>query len=329
MKNSIQSRAGFFVCLMMIWGVGIPSVIAQSPYPTRPIRILVPFPAGGAADNIGRSIGEKLAAQLGQPVVIDNRSGAAGRIATEMLKNAEPDGHTLLVGGVGPLAISPSLYAKLSYDTQRDFLPVTRVAEILNVLVINPSAKVENVQQFMDWAKKRAGATRFGSSGPGQLDHLAAEFFQRLTGIQLIHVPYKGGGPALIDLLSGDLQLMFATYATARPHVLSGKLRALAVTTTKRQALLPDLPAISETVPGFGVSNWNGVFAPVKTSPQIADRLFVEINRALQEPDVKKRLNASGIDPVGSASPSEFKMFVREDMVRWAKIIKDAGIKLE
>ena len=320
------------VCLICMAGAALSwaqTTLAQSQYPSRPLRILIPFPAGGASDTIGRSIGDQLAIQLGQPVVVDNRAGAAGRLATEMLVNSEPNGYTLLVGGVGPLAISPALYTKLPYDVQRDFVAITRVAELLNVMVVNASAGNANVGQFIAWAKKRTTGVRYGSSGPGQLDHLAGELFQRLTGLPMTHVPYKGGGPALVDLLSGDIQLMFATYVTAVPHLKSGRLRALAVTTPQRRALLPDLPAVSEVVPGFGVSNWNGIFVPAKTPPRIADFLFAQVNKALQAPEVIRRQNAVGIEPGGSASRAEFVTFIREDTARWARVVKDAAIRVE
>lgn len=306
------------------------AVMAQPKYPAKPVRILIPFPAAGASDTIGRSLGDQLAAQMGQPVVIDNRPGAAGRLATEMLVRAEPDGYTLLVGGVGPLAISPASYKKLGYDVARDFAAITMAAELINVMVVNPSiGGAAGIPQFIAWAKPQKGKVRFGSSGPGQLDHLAGEFFKRLTGVDMVHVPYKGGGPALVDLVSGDIQVMFATYVTAVPHIQGKRLRAIAVATPKRQQLLPDLPAIAETVPGFGVSNWNGIFAPAKTPRAVTERLFTEVNKAILAPEVKKRQNAAGIVPVGSASSAEFVQFIREDTARWAKITKDAGITLE
>lgn len=329
MKMNARALVNVLSCLIVLWASWAPAVFAQAKYPVRPIRVLIPFPAAGAADTIGRTIGEPLSAQLGQPVVIDNRPGAGGRLATEMLAKAEPDGYTLLVGGVGPIAISPALYKKLPYDAQRDFLPLTRAAEIINVMVVNPAIGSRNVKEFIDWARKRSGDVRFGSSGAGQPDHLSAEFFQRLAGIRMTHVPYKGGGPALIDLVSGDLQVMFSTYVVALPHINSGRLRALAVTTPQRQPLLPELPAIGETVSGFGVSNWNGIFAPAKTPRHIADRLTVEINQAMQATEVKKRQNAAGIEPVGSPSREDFAKFIREDTARWARIIKDANVKVE
>ena len=325
MKKWRRAAAACAACIASL----VSSVHAQEHYPVRPIRILIPFPAGGASDTIGRSLGDQLAVQLGQPVVIDNRPGAAGRLATEILVRSEPDGYTLLVGGVGPMSISPALYKKLPYDTMRDFVPVSLAGEIINVMVVNPASGVKTVPEFIAWRKKQAGEVRYGSSGPGQLDHLAGEFFQRLAKIPLTHVPYKGGGPALVDLISGDLQLMFSTYVVALPHVKSGRLRALAVTSAAKQPLLPELPAIAESLPGFGVSNWNGIFAPAKTRNAVADRLFVEVNKALRSGEVKRRQNNSGIEPVGSASRAEFVQFIREDMAHWARIVRDAQIHVE
>ena len=330
MQKNAQVLAGFVLSMAAAWIFSVPAAFAQAKYPVKPVRILIPFPAGGAADTIGRTLGEQLAAQMGQPVVVDNRAGAAGRLATEMLARAEPDGYTLLVGGVGPISISPSLYKKLPYDAARDFLPLTRVAELINVMVVNPAiGGAKNIQQFIDWAKKRPGNVRFGSSGLGQFDHLVGEFFQRRAGLRMTHVPYKGGGPALVDMVSGDIQVMFATYVTAVPHIRGNRLRALAVSTPQRQALLPDLPAVSDVLPGFGASNWNGMFAPAKTPRQVADRLFAEINKAMLAPEVKTRQNAVGIVPEGSASRAEFVKFIHEDTARWATIIKDAKISVE
>lgn len=324
-----KTCAGVLLLSLATLASPLSAVAAQSGYPERPVRILIPFPAGGGADVIGRTIGEPLAVAFGQPVVMDNRPGAAGRLATEMLVRAEPDGHTLLVGGVGPLAISPSLYRKLPYDVTRDFLPITRVAEIINVIVVHPASGVGTVAQLVEWAKKHSGDMRYGTSGLGQLDHLVSEFFQKRTGIRMTPVAYKGNGPALIDLIAGDLQVMFPPYVTVVPHVRSGRLRALAVTTPQRQALLPELPTVGETLPGFGVQNWNGIFAPAKVSPAVADRLFTAINTVLLSPEVKARQNAVGIEPVGSPSRAAFTAFLREDTQRWARIIRDARIQLE
>jgi tripartite-type tricarboxylate transporter receptor subunit TctC len=305
------------------------SALAQGDYPVRPIRVLIPFPPGGAADLIGRTIGEKISAQLHQPVVMDNRPGAGGVLATDLLAKAEPDGYTLMVGMAGPIVISPSLNKHLSYSVERDLAPVTRVSEVLNVMVVNAASGVANVKDFIAWANKRAGDVRFGSSGPGQPDHLAGEFFKRLTGVDMTHVPYKGGAPALVDLVSGQIQLTFSTYIVAQPHIKSGRLRALAVITPDRQPLVPDLPTVAESVPGFGLNNWNGIFAPARTPQNVLQRLFTEINRALKAPDLKERQNAAGIEVVGSASIDDFRRFVHNDAARWGKIIKDAKIELE
>ncbi len=304
-------------------------VAAQGSFPARPIRILIPFPPGGAADLIGRTIGEKLAAQLGQPVVMDNRPGAGGVLATDLLAKAEPDGYTLMVGMAGPIVISPNLNKHLAYNVERDLMPVTRVSEVVNVMVVNAANGVTTVKEFIGWAKQRPGEVRFGSSGPGQPDHLAGEFFKRLTGIEMTHVPYKGGAPALVDLISGQIQLTFSTYIVAQPHLKSGRLRALAVITPERQPLVPDLPAVAESVAGFGLNNWNGIFAPARAPKDVVQRLFAEINRALQASDLKQRQNAAGIEVVGSPSVEDFRRFVRVDAARWGKIIKDAGIELE
>lgn len=329
MQINTKALAGFVLSMAVSWISWVPAAFAQAKYPSHPIRFLVPFPSGGATDTIARTIGEKIVAQMGQPVVIDNRSGAGGRIAAELTAKAEPDGYTMLVSTAGPISISPALYKTLPYNVERELLPVTRVAEIINVMVVNPSSGVKNVKEFIDWAKKRSGDVRFGSSGTGQPDHLSGEFFQRMAGIAMMHVPYKGGGPALVDLVSGDLQVMFSTYVVAMPYVTSGKLRAIAVTTPQRQPLLADLPTIGETVPGFAVSNWTGIFVPAKTPAHVVDRLFVEFMKAIEVPDVRSRQNVAGIEPVGSPSRIDFANFIREDLRRWAGIVKAANISVE
>ena len=315
--------------IIALFGTAPTGAFAQGNYPVRPIRVLIPFPPGGAADLIGRTIGEKLSAQLHQPVVMDNRPGAGGALATDLLAKAEPDGYTLMVGMAGPIVISPSLNKHLPYNVERDLMPVTRVSEVVNVMVVNAASGVASVKDFIAWAKQRPGEVRFGSSGPGQPDHLAGEFFKRLTGIEMTHVPYKGGAPALVDLVSGQIQLTFSTYIVAQPHLKSGRLRALAVITPERQPLVPDLPTVAESVAGFGLNNWNGIFAPARAPKEVVQRLFVEINRALQAPDLKQRQNGAGIEVVGSPSIEDFRRVVRGDAARWGKIIKDAKIELE
>jgi tripartite-type tricarboxylate transporter receptor subunit TctC len=316
--------------LLAAFGLLPAAAIAEGNYPARPIRILIPYPAGGGADLVGRTLGERLAAQLGQTVVVDNRPGAGGNIATELAVRGEPDGHTLLVGAIGPIAINPSLYRKLAYDPIRDLAPISRTSEVLNVMVVNPSIGVKTAKEFIDWAKKRpAGDVRFGTSGAGAPDHLAPELFLRMAGINMTHVPYKGGGPALLDLASNQLHVVFATVVVANPHVKSGKLRAIATTSPNRQPLLADLPTIAESgLPGFGINNWYGLFAPAKTPGPVIDRLNAEVNKALKAPELKDRQNGAGIEPVGSTA-AEFAAFVRTETQRWAKVIADAKISIE
>ena len=321
--RAVACAVALLVSHTLVWNAH-----AQQNYPDRPIRFLVPFPAGGAADTVARTIGEQRVAQMGQPVVIDNRPGAGGRIATELVAKGTPNGYTLLLATVGGISVSPALYHDLPYNVERDLAPVTRVAEVINVMVINPNTGVTSVKGFIDWARKR-GETRYGSAGTGQPEHLAAELLRGLTGLNLTHVPYKGGGPALVDLTSGDIQLVFATYVVAAPHLQAGRLRALAVSTPQRQPLLPDLPTVGEAVPGFGLSNWEGVFAPKHTPTPILERLHREINKALLHPELKRRQNLLGIEPGGSPSREEFAKFVREDAAMWARIVKDANIRIE
>jgi len=298
-------------------------------YPGRPIRLLIPFPAGGAADLIGRTLGEKLSAQLGQPLVMDNRPGAGGSLATELLAKAEPDGYTLMVGMAGPISISPSVNPHLPYRPDRDLTPLTRVSETLNVVVVNPVIGVNDIRGFVDWARQRAGSVQYGTSGVGQFDHLAGEYFKRLAGIDMTQVPYKGNGPALVDLVAGQIHITFPPYIVAGSYVKAGRLRALAVTTAERQPLLGNLPPVAEALPGFALSNWNGMFGPAKLPPAIADRLHTEINAALKQADVVERFHQNGMEPVGSSTRADFAAFVAKDTAHWARIVKDANLRFD
>ena len=302
---------------------------AEPAYPSRPIRLLIPFPPGGAADLIGRTLGEKLSTQFGQPVVMDNRPGAGGSLATELLARSEPDGYTLMVGLAGPITISPSVNPHLTYNVARDITPLTRVSETLNVVVVNPSLGVSDVRGFIDWAGKHRGKAEFGTSGVGQFDHLAGTYFMHLAGIQMTAVPYKGNGPALVDLVSNRINITFPPYVVAAPFVKTGRLRALAVTTAERQPLLPDLPPVADVLPGFGLSNWNGMFAPGKLAPRIADRLHDAIVKALKEQDVVQRFHQNGMEPVASPTRGDFAAFVKEDTERWARIVREAHLKFD
>lgn len=301
----------------------------QENWPNRPIRLVVPFPPGGGTDLVGRSVGLKLAEALGQRVVVDNRGGAGGNIGADIASKAEPDGHTLFIGAIGAIAINPTLYAgRLPFDPQRDLAPITLSSDALNVLMVHPSLPVKSVKELIDHVRANPNKLSFSSSGVGATDHLAGELFNRMLGVQTIHVPYKGGGPAAVDLAAGNVQFSFNTASAQTALWKAGKLRALAVLSPKRQALLPDLPSIAETVPGYGVNNWYGFFVPAKTSRAIVDRYNAEINRILKLPDIVSLHNAGGIVPLGS-TPEAFAAFIAAETDKWAKVIKEAGIRID
>jgi tripartite-type tricarboxylate transporter receptor subunit TctC len=289
----------------------------------------VPFPPGGGTDLVGRSVGNKLAEALGQRVIVDNRGGAGGNIGAEIAVRAAPDGYTMLIGSIGAIAINPTLYgARLPFDPRRDLAPVTLSSDALNILMVHASLPVKSVKELIDHARANPNKLSFSSSGVGATDHLAGELFNRLVGVQTIHVPYKGGGPAAVDLAAGNVQFSFNTASAQTALWKAGKIRALAVLSPTRQALFPDLPSIAEAVPGYGVNNWYGFFLPAKTPRPIVDRLNAEINRILKMPDIITLHNAGGIVPLGT-SPEDFSKFIGAETQKWAKVIKEAGIKLE
>lgn len=298
-------------------------------WPSRPIRLIVPFPPGGGTDLVGRSVGNKLSEALGQRLVIDNRGGAGGNIGAELAARAEPDGYTLFIGNIGAIAINPTLYGgKLPFDPKRDLAPVTLSSDALNILMVHPSLPVKSVKELIALARAKPNQLSYSSSGVGATDHLAGELFNRMVGVRTIHVPYKGGGPAAVDLVAGNVQFSFNTASAQGALWRAGKLRALAVLSPKRQPLFPDLPSIAETVPGYGVNNWYGFFVPAKTPRPIIDRLNTEINRILKMPDIISLHNAGGVIPLGT-TPEEFARFIDAETEKWAKVIKDAGIKIE
>ena len=319
---------GFSLCLvpfaLCLW---IASANAQS-YPARPIRIIVPFPAGGSADLMPRIFGEKLTAKWGQPVVIDNRPGAAGNIGAEMVYKAEADGYTLLSAPPPPLVINHNLYPKLGYDPSR-FVTVSVMAAIPNVLLVHPGLAAATVPELIALAKANPDKLNYSSQGSGTTSHLTTEMFKTMAGgLKITHIPYKGTAPALAALLSGEVNLMFDNLGVSLPQARAGKLRALAVCSEKRVASLPGVPAMAETFPGFVSIAWFGVVAPPKTSPKIAVALSEAIREALALPDVGKRLAELSAEPVGS-SPSQMAVFMKQDAERWRKVIVSAGVKLD
>jgi len=294
-------------------------------YPTKPIRLLVGFAPGGGTDTTARAISQKLTASLGQQVIVDNRPGVSGNIAAEITANAPSDGYTVLLSTIAALAINTSLLKKMPFDPIKDLAPVTRAADSTNFLVVHPSVPSKSVKELIALAKDKP--LNCGSSGVGGAGHLALELFNLQAGTKIVHIAYKGGGPAIIDLLAGNINLIFATGASSINHVKAGKIRALAVTTAKRTALAPELPTIAEAgLPGFEANNWNGVVVPAKTPRSIINRLNKEFSAALSLPDIKQFLFSQGLDAAPS-TPEAFAAYIKSETAKWAKVIKAAGIK--
>jgi len=313
--------------LILLCIVAIPCV-AQV-YPVKPMRFVVPFPPGGVGDIVARPIAEKLTIALGQTVVVESRAGASGTIGAEYVANAAPDGYTFLLGTSNELAMSPSLFKRLPYDPIKSFAPVTPIVQFPNVLVVGPSVKAHSLKELIDFARENPDKITFASSGPGSTNHLTAEVFKTLTGVRVLHVPYKGGGPALTDVMGGHIDAMFATLPSAVAYIKAGKLRALAVTGEQRSIALPEVPtAIEAGVPGLIVTTWNGVVLPAGTPASIIDTLQQEIRRAANEPEVKQRYAAVGAE-VLNQSPSEFAQMIARDFERWSRVIREAGVTLE
>jgi tripartite-type tricarboxylate transporter receptor subunit TctC len=294
-------------------------------YPTKPIRMIVGFAPGGGTDTTARAISAKLNDLLHQQVIIDNRPGAAGNIATDIVAHANPDGYTLLMGTIAALAINPSLYDRLPFDSIRDLAPIIQAVDSTNILSLHPSVPANSVKELIALAKSKS--LNYGSSGVGGTGHLAGELFNTMAGVKMTHVPYKGGGPAMVDLIAGQIQLVFATAASAVPHIKSGKIKGIAVTTAKRSALMPNLPTISEAgLPGFDANNWYGLLAPAKTPRPIIDRLNREVTKVLAMPDVKEFLFNQGLDPA-PGTPEKFGAYIKSEMAKWAKVVKASGAK--
>ncbi|HEY8249224.1 MAG TPA: tripartite tricarboxylate transporter substrate binding protein [Burkholderiales bacterium] len=297
-------------------------------WPTRTVRIVVPFPAGGSADLLPRVIGESLQKQWGQPVIVDNRPGAAGNIGAAAVFQAEPDGYTLLSAPPPPLVINRLLYPKLAYDSTQ-FVPMTVIAAIPNVLLVHPKVGVASVAELIALAKANPGKLNYASQGSGATSHLTTELFKSMAGgLSITHVPYKGTAPALADLLAGQVDLMFDNLGVSLPHVKSGKLRALAVASTRRFRSLPDVPALAETLPGFESVAWFGIVGPPKTPAAIAEKVAAGTAEALRNPEVLRRLSDLSADPLGM-TPAETAAFMKQETERWGAVIRSAGVKLE
>ncbi len=298
-------------------------------YPSKPIRLISPFAPGGGADITSRAIAPRLSAALGQQIIVDNRGGAGGMVGVDLAAKAPADGYTIVLGTIGNIAINPSLYSKMPYDPQKDLVSIGQVANALNVLVVHPSLPAKTVKEFIAVAKQNPGQLNFGSSGPGATDHLAGEVFNVMAGVKMVHIPYKGGAPAMLDLIGGQVQLVFSTVATAVGAIQANRIRALAMTGNQRYERMPQIPTIAEAgLKGFEVNNWYGFFAPAGTPREIVMRIHSVTAKALAMTDVKTRLLDAGIIAT-SSTPEAFTGYIQAETQKWAKVIKSANIKAD
>lgn len=327
MRRSIGLALPLLLALASM--LGCANAIAQS-YPSRPIRFVVPYPPGGSVDIAARAVGQKLSEAWGQPVVVDNRAGAGGNIGADLVAKSPADGYTLLMGAVATHAINPTLYGKIPYDPVKDFAPVALVVQVPNILVVNPAVPANTVKELIELARAKPGTLNFGSGSTGSTGHLAGELFNTMAGVKMVHIPYKGAAPAMADLLSGQVQLMFDNLANALPTIKAGRLRALAVTTLARSPFMPDLPTIAESgLTGFDLTTWFGVMVPAGTPPDIVAKLNAEIVRALNTKDMRERLEKMGAEPPTNNTPEHFAAFMRVEAAKYAKVVRESGAKVE
>ena len=318
-----------FIRVFIVFIAFIANVSAQSqPYPNKPIKIISPFATGGIADTFSRVVGQGLSESLGQPVVVENKTGGGGNIGADFVAKAPADGYTLVMGNIGSHAVNPYLIKNMPYDPLKDFEPVAYVLDAEGLLVVNPTIPVKNVTELIAYVKARPGQVSYGSGGMGTTSHLAGELFKSLAKVDMTHIPYKGNAPAITDLIGGQTQVMFATMPTVLPYVKTDKLKALAVIGSSRASSLPDVPTVAETLPGFDVSNWIGIFAPAGTPKPIINKLNAEIIKIMQQPAVQKRLETEGAK-FKPMTPEAFGAFQKNEALKWAKTIKDSGIKPE
>jgi len=306
--------------------MGAGTVVAQAEWPTRPVKVIVPYPAGGGADTVSRILFAKLSEALGQQFVIDNRGGAGGTIGAAVAAKADRDGYTIMYDATA-FSVNPSLYPRLSYDTVKDFEPVFLASLVPNLLVVHPSVTAKTVNDVIEIAKAAPGGLDWASSGNGTVQHLSLEMFQLRTGVKLNHIPYRGGGPALNDLIGGQVKFFFSNGAASIGHVQGGAVKAIAHTGRGRLGTLPDLPAVAETLAGFEAYEWNGVFVPTGTAPEIVRKLNAGLNATLRQPDVIERLKGLNVD-FRENTPDEFRAFVASEMEKWSRVVREGGIKL-
>jgi tripartite-type tricarboxylate transporter receptor subunit TctC len=316
------------LALALVAALACASAAYAQAWPSKPVRYIVPFPPGGATDILARSIADKLSPTLGQPVIVENRAGAGGNLGTELAAKAAPDGYTILMVTVAQ-SISESLYAKLGYNLMRDLAPVILVARVPNVMVVHPSVPARSVKEFIDYAKANPGKVNFASSGSGTSIHMSGELFKMLTGVDIVHVPYKGSAAALTDLLGGQVSVMFDNLPPSMSHIKSGKLRALAITTTTRYSTLPELPTMVEAgVPGYESSSWFGIMVPTGTPKDVVARLNAEARKIMAMPDVRERFDQQGAI-ASPGTPEDFDRFIRAEIEKWGKVVKASGAKVD
>jgi tripartite-type tricarboxylate transporter receptor subunit TctC len=306
----------------------LPAVAAAQVYPSKPVRMIVPWAPGGTTDILGRVLAQKMGEKWGQPVVVENRGGAAGNIGTEAAARSPADGYTILLGTMSSHAMNPALYQKMTFDSVKDLAPVSLVANVATVLVVPPSLPVNNVNELIALARQKPGQLNFASGGIASFNQLCAELLKMMAKVDIVHVPYKGGGPAVADLVGGKVEMLFTGAPVTMPHIKAGKLKVLAVTDSQRSAALPDTPTMGEALPGYEFNNWYGLMAPAGTPRPVVDLLNAEVHRILALPDVKERFSGLGADPLPS-TPERFGAVMRADAEKWGKVIRDAGVRAE
>ena len=302
--------------------------LANAAWPDHTIKIIVPWAPGGSTDILARAVAEKLTQSLGQQVIVENKAGASGNIGSEFVARSKPDGYTLLFGSMSTHAINPAMDSKMPFDGVEDFTPISMLAFVTNTMVVNPSLPVNDLKEFIAYCKAHPGEVTYASAGPGSTNHLSAALMEKMAGIKMLHVPYKGGAPAVADTVGGQTQMFITAGTQSLPHVKAGKLKLLAVTENHRSALLPDTPTVAETIPGYEMAVWYGAFAPKGLPPEITKRLNAEINRAMMLPDLKKRMESIGVEPV-NVTPEQFSRVLHEDAQKWGQLVRELGIKAE
>ena len=318
-----------FLCTLALLVAPVLAIAQAGAYPSKPIRLLVGVPPGGTTDLVARLVGAQLSKQMGQAIIVDNRGGAGGNIAADAVAKSEPDGYTLFLGPVGTMTINPFVYAKMPFDTMRDFAPISQLTSLPIVMVVNPSVPAKDLKEFILLAKSKPGYLSFASGGSGTQTHLAGEMLKAMTGIDMVHIPYKGTAPAMVDLLGGQVSAMFDQIATALPYIRSGKLVALGVTTAKRSSVAPEIPTLAEGgVQSYEATTWHGLLAPAGTPKDVILKLNAEVVKALRAPELLEKFKANGVDAV-SSSPEQFGAMLQSELSRWRDAVKAAGVKPE